>query len=42
MTATAVTFLVLSASVIWGGLITAILVLRRDTRRAGPDPDDED
>lgn len=39
MTGTAITFLVLSTGVIWGGLGVAILLLRRDTRRAGPEPD---
>ena len=34
MTPTAITFLVLSATIIWGGLGASIALLRRDTRAA--------
>ena len=39
MTGTAITFLVLSATLIWGGLVAAVVLLRHDTRRAGSEPD---
>jgi len=43
MTPTAITFLALSASVIWGGLAASVLRLRHDTRTAEPvDEVDED
>lgn len=32
MTPTAIVFLVLSALLIWGGLVTSVLLLRRDGR----------
>jgi hypothetical protein len=32
MTTTAIVFLVLSALLIWGGLVASVLVLRRDGR----------
>ncbi|MDO8121971.1 methionine/alanine import family NSS transporter small subunit [Isoptericola sp. b490] len=32
MTPTAITFLVLSVTIIWGGLAASIVLLRRDTR----------
>ncbi len=43
MTPTAITFLALSATVIWGGLTASVLRLRRDTRAARLDDEaDED
>lgn len=41
MTSTAVTFLVISVTVIWGGLVASVLLLRRDSRQAGADEVDE-
>lgn len=37
MTPTAIAFLALSASVIWGGLAASVLRLRHDTRAARVD-----
>lgn len=38
MTPTAITFMVLAALIIWGGLATSIVRLRRDAAEASDDP----
>lgn len=40
MSTVAVTFMIVSMTVIWGGLVTAVLLLRRDGRLVADAPDD--
>ena len=42
MTTTAVIFLVLAVLVVWGGLAASIVRLRRDGRRHGATPEDDE
>ena len=41
MTPVAVTFLLVSAAVIWGGLVASVLRLRVDDRRSADSADDD-